>query len=45
MSVAQSFRAECAKRILIKDGPYGTGIQAERLQSADFCGGLDLLKD
>ena len=45
MSVAQNFRAECAKRILIKDGPYGTGIQAERLQSADFCGGLDLLKD
>jgi 5-methyltetrahydrofolate--homocysteine methyltransferase len=45
MSAAQSLRAEAAKRILIKDGAYGTMIQAQRLQSADYCGGLDLLKD
>ena len=45
MSIAQSFRAEAAKRILIKDGPYGTAIQGEKLQSADYCGGLDLMKD
>ena len=45
MRVSESLRAEAAKRILIKDGPYGTGIQAERLQAADYCGGLDLLKD
>ena len=45
MSAAASFRAEAAKRILIKDGAYGTMIQAERLKSADYCGGLDLLKD
>ncbi|MFL6742754.1 MAG: homocysteine S-methyltransferase family protein [Sphingomicrobium sp.] len=45
MTAAESFRAEAVKRILIKDGPYGTGIQAYKLQSADYCGGLDLMKD
>ena len=45
MSSAETFRAEAAKRILIKDGAYGTLIQQERLQSADYCGGLDLMKD
>ena len=45
MSKAGLFRGEAAKRILIKDGAYGTLIQAERLQSADYCGGLDLMKD
>jgi len=45
MSVSQTLRFEAAKRILIKDGPYGTAIQAHKLQSADYCGGLDLMKD
>jgi 5-methyltetrahydrofolate--homocysteine methyltransferase len=45
MSAAASLRAEAARRILIKDGAYGTMIQAERLKSEDYCGGLDLLKD
>ena len=45
MSAADTFRAEAAKRILIKDGAYGTLIQAEKLQSADYCVGLDLMKD
>ena len=45
MSSSQTLRAEAAKRILIKDGPYGTGIQSHRLQAADYCGGLDLMKD
>ena len=45
MIAAASLRAEAAKRILIKDGAYGTLIQQERLQSADYCAGLDLLKD
>jgi len=45
MRVSESLRAEAAKRILIKDGPYGTAIQAERLQAPDYCGGLDLMKD
>ena len=42
---AAAFRASAAKRILIKDGAYGTMIQARRLPSADYCAGLDLLKD
>ena len=45
MSAAASFRAEAAKRILIKDGAYGTMIQAKKLPSADYCAGLDLFKD
>ena len=45
MTDAASFRAEAAKRILIKDGPYGTAIQAERLAADAYCGGLDLMKD
>lgn len=45
MTASQSLRAEAAKRILIKDGAYGTSIQGRKLQSADYCGGLDLLRD
>jgi len=45
MTAATNLRAEAAKRILIKDGPYGTAIQAEKLQADDYCAGLDLLKD
>ncbi len=45
MSAADALRAEAAKRILIKDGAYGTLVQAERLKSEDYCGGLDLMKD
>ena len=45
MSTAKTFRTEAAKRILIKDGAYGTMIQDRRLQSADYCVGYDLMKD
>ena len=45
MSASDSLRAHALQRILIKDGAYGTLIQAERLQSAEYCAGLDLLKD
>ena len=45
MTVSQSLRSEAAKRILIKDGAYGTQVQARRLKSGDYCGGLDLIKD
>jgi len=45
MSSADSLRAEAAKRILVKDGAYGTSIQARRLASEDYCRGLDLFKD
>ncbi|HEU5481939.1 MAG TPA: homocysteine S-methyltransferase family protein [Sphingomicrobium sp.] len=45
MSAASDLRAEAGKRILVKDGAYGTMIQAERLPSEAYCGGLDLMKD
>ena len=45
MSSADAFRAEAAKRILIKDGAYGTLIQAEKLNEADFRGAFDLGRD
>ena len=45
MTSAQSLRSEAARRILIKDGAYGTQVQERRLQEADYRGGLDLAKD
>lgn len=45
MSTAADFRAEAAKRILVKDGAYGTLIQAERLTEADYRGELPLDRD
>ena len=45
MSAGAALRAEAAKRILIKDGPYGTAIQAHKLPAEAYCVGLDLLKD
>jgi 5-methyltetrahydrofolate--homocysteine methyltransferase len=45
MTAAQALRAEAAKRILIKDGAYGTMIQQHRLPAETYCGGLDLAKD
>jgi 5-methyltetrahydrofolate--homocysteine methyltransferase len=44
-TAAESLRTEAAKRILIKDGPYGTAIQAEKLTAEAYCAGLDLPKD
>jgi 5-methyltetrahydrofolate--homocysteine methyltransferase len=45
MTATDSLRAEAAKRILVKDGAYGTSIQERRLASEDYCRGLDLFKD
>ncbi len=45
MSVSNRFRAEAAKRILIKDGPYGTAIQGLGLQEADYRGDLVVTHD
>jgi 5-methyltetrahydrofolate--homocysteine methyltransferase len=45
MTAAQSLKVEAAKRILIKDGAYGTQVQQRRLQEADYRGTLDLAKD
>jgi len=45
MTASKQLRAEAAKRILIKDGAYGTSIQDRKLKSAEYCDGLDLMKD
>ncbi|MEO7827528.1 MAG: homocysteine S-methyltransferase family protein [Allosphingosinicella sp.] len=45
MNVAQQLRAEAGKRILVKDGAYGTQVQDRRLSEADYRGGLELARD
>ena len=45
MNAAAQLRAEAARRILIKDGAYGTQIQERRLAEADYRGTLDLARD
>jgi len=45
MSAADELRAEAAKRILVKDGAYGTMVQAERMPEEAYAGGLGLAKD
>ena len=45
MNAVEQFRTDAAGRILIKDGAYGTQIQARRLGEADYRGGLDLSRD
>ena len=45
MTAADTFRDEAAKRILIKDGAYGTLIQAEKLVEQDYRGNFDLGRD
>src|SRR4029079_11719208 len=45
MSPADRLRAEASKRILIKDGAYGTQVQERRLQEPDYRGRLHLSKD
>jgi 5-methyltetrahydrofolate--homocysteine methyltransferase len=44
-NAAAQLRAEAARRILIKDGAYGTQIQARRLAEADYRGTLALGRD
>src|SRR3954464_1649959 len=44
MNAAERLRAEAAGRILVKDGAYGTQIQARKLAEADYRGGLDLAR-
>ena len=41
MNIAEQLRAAAAERILVKDGAYGTQVQARRLQEADYRGSLD----
>ena len=45
MTAADSFRAAAATRILVKDGAYGTMIQAEKLAEADYRGARDFTLD
>src|SRR5947209_9576084 len=45
VSIAEQLKAAAAERILVKDGPYGTQIQARGLNEADYRGGLDLQRD
>ncbi len=45
MTSAASLRAEAARRILVKDGAYGTEIQARKLDAEAYRGGLDLARD
>ncbi len=45
MSASDSFRAEAAKRILIKDGAYGTSVQDQRLAGDAYRGELELARD
>ncbi|MGF1550408.1 MAG: homocysteine S-methyltransferase family protein [Sphingomonadaceae bacterium] len=45
MSAAAEIRAAAAERILVKDGAYGTEVQARRLAPEDYRGGLRLAGD
>ena len=45
MNVAQQLRDAAAGRILVKDGAYGTQIQARRLKEPDYRGAYDLARD
>ena len=45
MNAAAALRAAAAERILVKDGAYGTLIQAEGLKEADYRGELALNHD
>lgn len=45
MTSAEQLKAAAAERILVKDGAYGTQVQARRLSEADYRGGLDLARD
>jgi 5-methyltetrahydrofolate--homocysteine methyltransferase len=45
MSARDALRRAARDRILIKDGPFGTAIQARKLVEADYRGTLDLARD
>ncbi len=45
MTAEELLRAEAERRILIKDGAYGTQIQARRLGESDFRGSRDFDRD
>ena len=45
MNIAQQLRDAAASRILVKDGAYGTQVQARRLAESNYRGGLELARD
>jgi 5-methyltetrahydrofolate--homocysteine methyltransferase len=45
LSIAEQLKAAAAQRVLIKDGAYGTQIQARKLGEADYRGAYDLGRD
>jgi 5-methyltetrahydrofolate--homocysteine methyltransferase len=45
MNAAERLKAEAARRILVKDGAYGTQVQDRRLAEADYRGDLELARD
>ncbi|WP_129790994.1 homocysteine S-methyltransferase family protein [Sphingosinicella sp. CPCC 101087] len=45
MTAAEQLRAEAARRILVKDGAYGTEIQRRRLNESEYRGTLGLDRD
>ncbi|RIV75599.1 homocysteine S-methyltransferase family protein [Pelagerythrobacter aerophilus] len=45
MTARECLLAEAAKRILIKDGPYGTAIQRAKLSAEDYAGDTGLSHD
>lgn len=45
MTIAARLRADAAERILIKDGAFGTQVQARRLEEKHYRGSFDLARD
>ena len=45
MNAAEQLKDAAATRILVKDGAYGTQVQARRLREADYAGSLGLSRD
>ena len=45
MTARERLKAEAAKRVLVKDGPYGTAIQNAKLTEADYRGDTGLADD
>ena len=45
MTAAAQLRDAAARRILVKDGAYGTQIQARKLEAGDYLGSLALTRD
>jgi len=45
VNIAEQLKAAAGERVLVKDGAYGTQVQARRLQEADYRGALSVTHD